>query len=73
MEESQKKVWEICHAVDEGLEKEGKSGKRRLVSLFEANEVAKRLTGLKKVQRRFVANGGEADKEVKEDFISDWL
>ena len=39
-----KKTWKVCENVDlEQKEKEG--GKRRLVGLGEANEVAKRLAG----------------------------
>jgi hypothetical protein len=43
-EESKKRTWEICVDRDESLGER----KRRLVSLFEANEVARRVAGLKR-------------------------
>lgn len=71
-EETQKGTWEVCNAIDKGMAKDGNKRKRRLVSLFEANEVAKRVAGLK---RRFgvVVNGGLVDCEVKPDVVSELL
>lgn len=71
-EESQKRSWNICNAVDEEMIKGGMERKRRLVSLFEANEVAKRVAGFKK-RYGVVINGGLVDSDVKPDVISKWV
>lgn len=49
--------------------------KRRLVSLFEANEVAKRVANLKSGYggRQIVVNGGLVDGEGKPDVVSEWM
>jgi len=72
IEESPKRTWEICDAVDQEVG-EGEK-KRRLVSLFEANEVAKRVAahGLR-TQSGYVVNGGLVDGDVKTDIVSEWL
>lgn len=72
-EETAKRTWEICKSVDEALEKEGKERKRRLVSLFEANEVARRVAGKKGERRSAVVNGGLVDGEIKQDWVSQWI
>ena len=75
-EESKKRTYEICLEVDEKLVEEGYEGeskrKRRLVSLFEANEVAKRLAGNKR-GRQWVANGHIVDQEGRPDIVSEWM
>ncbi|KAH7360980.1 ankyrin repeat-containing domain protein [Rhexocercosporidium sp. MPI-PUGE-AT-0058] len=76
-EESKKRTWEICASVDAEIAETGnKDGmrKRRLVSLFEANEVAKRVTNLKRGYggRQIVVNGGLIDGEGKMDVVSEW-
>lgn len=56
--------------------KEGKERKRRIVSLFEANEVAKRIASVNKHKcggNQVVVNGGLVDGEGKEDLISGWM
>jgi hypothetical protein len=75
-EESKKRTWEICEGVDADMEKEGKERKRRLVSLFEANEVAKRVANIKRGWgggRQMVVNGGVVNGEEKPDIVSEWL
>jgi hypothetical protein len=72
-EETAKRTWEICNSVDAALEKDGKERKRRLVSLFEANEVARRVAGKKGERRGVVVNGGLVDGEIKKDLVSDWI
>src|SRR5450756_2098674 len=60
-EESKKRTWEVCQSKDEKLvEGGGEARKRRLVSLFEANEVARRVAGLKTGSGggQMVVNGG---------------
>ncbi len=44
------------------------------MSLFEANEVAKRVAGIKSgyAGRQIVVNGGLVDGESKTDIISEW-
>ncbi|TVY75886.1 Uncharacterized protein LSUE1_G007435 [Lachnellula suecica] len=72
-EESKKRTWEICMEADAKVGVESK--KRRLVSLFEANEVAKRVAGSRSRyggQQR-VVNGGLVDGEGIPDIVSEWL
>lgn len=68
-EESKKRTWEIC------AERDGLLGerKRRLVSLFEANEVARRVAGSKRngAGGQMVFNGGLVDVG-KLDIASEW-
>jgi hypothetical protein len=68
-QESKKRTWEIC------VERDGQLGerKRRLVSLFEANEVARRVAGLKRGSGggQMVVNGGLVE-EGKPDVVSEW-
>jgi hypothetical protein len=75
--ESNKRTYEICMEVDQRLIEEGYDGeakrKRRLVSLFEANEVAKRLAGNKRGERQWVANGYIVDQEGRSDVVSEWM
>ena len=74
-EESKKRTWEICASVDEEMGEDKR--KRRLVSLFEANEVAKRVTGMKRGSgrggRQLVVNGGLIDGEIKPDIVTKWM
>jgi len=72
-DEAAERTWEICKSVDETLQKEGKERKRRLVSLFEANEVARRVAGKKGERRGVVVNGGLVDGEIKRDLVSEWI
>jgi hypothetical protein len=76
-EETKKRTWEICASVDKEMLEEGGEGKRkrRLVSLFEANEVAKRVTGMKRNRggRQLVINGGLIDGELKPDIVTKWM
>lgn len=68
-EESKKRTWEICVERDELLGER----KRRLVSLFEANEVARRVAGLKRGggggSTLFTAGVAQASKM---DIASEW-
>ena len=65
--------------VDSELKEEGYEGeakrKRRLVSLFEANEVAKRLAGMKRRYggRQWIANGYAVEGEGRQDVVSEWM
>jgi hypothetical protein len=80
-EESKKGTWEICGEFDEKMVGEKGEGaierKRRIVSLFEANEVAKRVAKMKTTQRlggsQIVINGGLVDAETKEDVVLTWM
>lgn len=75
-EESTKRTWEICGAVDAEVARGGEEKrKRRLVSLFEANEVAQRVANLKTGPggRQLVVNGGLVDGEGKPDVVSKWM
>ena len=74
-----KRTYEICMEIDNELRQEGYEGeakrKRRLVSLFEANEVAKRLAGMKRSHggKQLIANGYLVDVQGKPDVVSQWL
>jgi len=72
-EESKKRTWEICAQADEGAS--GEMRKRRLVSLFEANEVAKRVVGRNSRYggRQRVVNGGVVDSVGVPDVVSEWM
>lgn len=78
-EDSKKRTYETCMQVDSELREEGYEGevkrKRRLVTLFEANEVAKRLADMemKSNRRRLVANGYVVDGEGRQDVVSEWM
>ncbi|KAL2074939.1 hypothetical protein VTL71DRAFT_8719 [Oculimacula yallundae] len=76
-EDSKKRTWEICAGVDAEMRETGDEDKRkrRLVSLFEANEVAKRVTNLKRGYGggQVVVNGGLIDGEGKTDVVSEWM
>jgi hypothetical protein len=65
-EESKKRTWEICVERDKSLGER----KRRLVSLFEANEVARRVAGLKRGGGG-IFNAGVA-QAFKMDIASEW-
>jgi hypothetical protein len=74
--DSKKRTYEVCLEADEKMVREGQLRKRRLVSLFEANEVAKRLADNKKqVQAgRYALSGGRWHNTVEEaDVVSEWL
>jgi hypothetical protein len=71
-EQSKKRTYEVCVQVDEELKQGGQERKRRLVSLFEANEVAKRLAGAKRGARYGVFNGYLVE-DVKADVVSEWM
>lgn len=67
-----KETYEVCVAVDEALRKEkGGVVKRRLVSLNEANEVARRLAVAKGESRRVGVRGGKM--EQMSDEIDEWM
>ncbi|TVY42900.1 Uncharacterized protein LSUB1_G001614 [Lachnellula subtilissima] len=70
--DSVKRTWEICAKADE--EASDSMRKRRLVSLLEANEVAKRVAGSKSRSggRQTVINGGLVDTEGSRDIVSLW-
>lgn len=73
-EENAKRTWEACVAVDARLASEGVERKRRLVSLFEANEVARRVAGHSGgVKKGLVVNGGLVNADVKRDLVSEWI
>ena len=81
-EDSKKRTWEICAGVDKDMVADGGERKRRLVSLFEANEVAKRVASLKRERvgygggyggNQIVVNGGLNDGEGKTDVVSEWM
>lgn len=76
-EESKKRTLEVCIEADGMMVREGRERKRRIVSLFEANEVAKRVASLKTGSRwggnQIVVNGGLIDGEIKDDVISKWM
>jgi hypothetical protein len=73
-EESMKRTWEICEGVDQngGVDK-----RRRIASLFEANEVAKRVANMKRESgrggRQVVINGGLVGSEKKTDAVCEWM
>lgn len=75
-EESKKRTYEICMEADRNLIDQGYEGygkrKRRLVSLFEANEVAKRLSGTYTPGRQWVAYGYTVDSG-RLDVVSEWM
>jgi len=73
-EENKKRTWEVCQGKDEEMVKEGGERKRRLVSLFEANEVARRVASLNRGfgGGQMVINGGLVE-EGKPDIVSEWL
>lgn len=62
---SKKRVYEICMEAAQQV-----PSKRRLVSLFEANEVARRLAGVKK---RLHGASADSDADQKSDEVSTWL
>jgi hypothetical protein len=76
-EESRKRTWEICTEIDREMERDGKERNRRLVSLFEANEVARRVAGKTPTNRtgggQIVVNGGLVEGEGKPDVVSEWM
>lgn len=75
-EQSKKRTYEVCVQVEKMLvagEHEGKyQRKRRLVSLYEANEVAKRLAGVKRDSSHVVSNGRVLE-DAKPDVVSEWM
>lgn len=73
-EESKKRTWEICAKADVEMEDEGKERRRRLVSLYEANEVARRVAGSNRGVggHQMVVNGGLIE-DGKPDIVSEWM
>jgi hypothetical protein len=77
IEDSKKRIYEICLEADRKLEEAGgEMRKRILVSLFEANEVAKRLAGNKtgghnRYARFTVANGYNVGEQRKADVVTE--
>ncbi|KAG9236672.1 hypothetical protein BJ875DRAFT_524495 [Amylocarpus encephaloides] len=73
--ESRKRTFEICEAIDCENVKDGVDRKRRLVSLFEANEVAKRVDGRSSRHggNQMVVNGGIVERQGTRDVVSEWL
>ncbi|XPS71768.1 hypothetical protein M3J07_003939 [Ascochyta lentis] len=66
------KVWEVCKEFER---KAGRGTKRKLVSLLEANEIAKRLAG-KKVKtgdESSSQNGDEGESAPKGDEVDVWF
>lgn len=77
-EESAKRTYLICIQVDEELKAAGIEGerkrKRRLASLFEANQVAKRVAERNRDRAKQRASmNKEPDNQKKGDVVSDWL
>ncbi|KAH6681534.1 hypothetical protein B0J14DRAFT_216976 [Halenospora varia] len=73
-EQSKKRTFEICTEEDSKIPEQQR--KRRLVSLFEANEVAKRVTSLNRHSgggNQVVVNGGVVEEGGKPDIVSEWL
>ncbi|KAL3418919.1 hypothetical protein PVAG01_09140 [Phlyctema vagabunda] len=69
-EESKKRTWEICEGTDHKTENEH-SRKRRLVSLYEANEVARRVAGMRTARNgESVTNGGSVVGSSTRDIVS---
>ncbi len=71
--ETKKRTFEICSSYDAKAAEGDK--KRRLVSLFEANEVAKRVVSVKRSRwggNQVVVNGGLVE-DAKSDAVGDWL
>ncbi|KAI5356788.1 Putative ankyrin repeat-containing domain superfamily [Septoria linicola] len=74
---SQEKVWDLLKATKSKLEEQGLA-KRRLVTLNEANEVAKRLAANKAGSRRAIIlnDRGDQDTTMEEDIADEvqmWL
>ncbi|TVY32755.1 Uncharacterized protein LOCC1_G008587 [Lachnellula occidentalis] len=72
LEDSVKRTWEVCAKADDEASHDMK--KRRLVSLLEANEVAKRVAGSKSRYggHQTVINGGLVDTKGSSDIVSSW-
>ncbi|KAL4935267.1 hypothetical protein BDV06DRAFT_228985 [Aspergillus oleicola] len=74
---TERDVYNLCKSTNQ----EEKSGKRKLVSLFDANEVAKRLAlgapgnvyGGRRYRRRRFRGGVEEEEEEGGDEVSQWL
>ncbi|RDL39383.1 uncharacterized protein BP5553_03723 [Venustampulla echinocandica] len=77
VEQGKKRTWEICDAADKEYRKntEEQNPKRRLVSLFEAKEVAERVKGYgsRYAGSQVVVNGGVVYAEEKPDPVGQWL
>jgi hypothetical protein len=69
--EGEKATFDACVAVDGRLVGEGAERNRRLVSLYEANEVARRL-GRGRGGRQAVVNGYLVE-DAKPDIVSEWI
>lgn len=75
-DEGSEATLKACLSVDEAFVSDTSASeakpKRRLVSLFEANEVAKRLAGKERAARQVVINGYLVE-DSKPDIVSEWL
>jgi len=76
-EQTCKRVYEMCCAAAAEIEAGGQKKKRKLVSLFEANEVAKRIgAGIQyKLTGKWVDGVWvrDLDEDVKTDEVERWL
>jgi hypothetical protein len=70
-EESKKRTWEICAGADLAMRKEKREVKRRIVSLLEANEVAKRLSPSKRDCSHWAVD--PIDAQGKADHLLQWI
>jgi len=70
--EKRQEILKLCKEADGKL---GGDRKRRLVTLFEANEVARRLGKGRNGRRgtQVIVNGGLVDEGGKVDVVSEWL
>ncbi len=77
LEETKKRTYETCVQVDQDLITQGFEGearrKRRLVSLFEANEVAKRLAGNCRPGGSWWSAYGYTVHGARADLVSEWM
>ena len=69
-ENNQERTLEICNEADAKIQREGGIRKRKLVSLMEANEVARRETV---VRMRYGVAVIPANSDDKKDIISEWI
>lgn len=71
-EEGEEATWVVCERVDAELRTGEGEQKRKLVSLFEANEVARRVGRAKTPGRQVVVNGYLVE-DAKPDIVSEWM
>jgi hypothetical protein len=71
-------MWKMCHQTAGATS----TTKRKLVSLYDANEIAKRLASAQqkrakanetRSRRRYEDTGSVGDAEEKEDPVSQWM